>query len=174
MSLTIAEKLDRYVEHDAVGGCLLWARQLNEHGYGILCLGKNSKMLAHRASYENRHGPLKEGVCVLHRCDVPACVNPEHLFTGSRAENMADMYAKGRWGGSNWPKRRGEETPWSQLTEVAVIAIRQAVAGGARLKDLAAQYGVKRQTIGAAAYGVTWTDLPGAIEPKRRNAPCLS
>lgn len=73
------------VPHES--GCLVWRGHLDKFGYG----GN-----AHRKSYETHVGPIPKGMCVLHRCDTPACVNPEHLFLGSLAENCRDRSRKGR------------------------------------------------------------------------------
>ena len=76
-------------------GCWIWMRSTASHGYGDFRL--NYKLfLAHRASYEAFVGPIPDGMFVLHRCDVKQCVNPDHLFLGTNADNMADKEAKGR------------------------------------------------------------------------------
>jgi len=75
-------------------GCWLFGRRRNHYGH-ITYRGKRYK--AHRFSWEiaNR-GPVPDGFIVCHRCDVPACVNPEHLFVGTQSDNRRDMYQKGR------------------------------------------------------------------------------
>lgn len=170
--LSISEKLDAWIEHDLVGGCRLWTGQLNEHGYGILTHGRGNRWLAHRKSYEVCRGEIPDEACVLHKCDTPACVNPSHLFLGSRADNIADMYRKGRGAPSNWPtSRRGAEVAHSVLTEAQVLAMRARVAAGERASHVARDYPVGRAAGVNAIRGKTWTQLPGAVPTYKRRRP---
>jgi hypothetical protein len=81
--------------------CILWGGSLNGAGYGVAWSKTEKKYLrAHRLAYERAFGPIKDlpikDLCVLHHCDVRSCVNPEHLFLGTRADNIRDMDEKGR------------------------------------------------------------------------------
>lgn len=76
-------------------GCYLWPLGTTTDGYGVFQL-RGRKMYAHRWSYLVAFGHLPEGVLVLHKCDTPACVNPDHLFLGSQKDNMDDASNKGR------------------------------------------------------------------------------
>lgn len=89
----------RFWRHVAVGdGCWDWAGSLDSHGYGRLSLpgGDNGNILAHRYSAMLHFGMFDRRTMVLHRCDNPACVRPDHLFLGTQTDNMRDMAAKGR------------------------------------------------------------------------------
>jgi hypothetical protein len=114
-------------------GCILWAGVKTRLGYGAF--GTPPKA-AHRFAYELANGPIPNGLHVCHRCDNPGCVNHEHLFLGTRSENMADMRSKGR-------QCRGEAKYSSVLTEDDVREIRRRYAdGGVFYKELAAAFGV--------------------------------
>ena len=80
---------------DDVDACWLWQATKNQDGYGRFRV--NGKLVqAHRYSYELHGGLIPDGLHVLHTCDRPNCVNPTHLFAGTHADNMQDMYRKQR------------------------------------------------------------------------------
>lgn len=99
--MTPAERLWRFVEK--TDGCWIWTgfrntykSRLSTVGYGRLRVG-NRTLLAHRLSWEIHFGEIPAGMDVLHECDNPPCVRPDHLKLGSHADNMRDMYKRGRW-----------------------------------------------------------------------------
>jgi hypothetical protein len=103
---------------------------------------------AHRLSWEMANGPIPYGMLVCHRCDNPSCVNPDHLFLGTYAENMADMIAKGR------DRKRplvGAENPI--LTDEQVRDVHRRVLAGEDTRALASEFGVSRGHIYNIKYG---------------------
>ncbi len=77
--------------------CWVWTASTSEFGYGVTHDADGRTILAHRLSYQLEHGvTLASEICILHRCDNPPCVSPEHLFEGDRVINNEDMRSKGR------------------------------------------------------------------------------
>ena len=132
---------------DTRTGCWLWTAYRNRGGYGKARHG-GKVHLAHRVSWEVHNGPIPAGMCVCHRCDTPSCVNPEHLFLGTQADNVRDMAAKGR---GRAPA--GEAHRSAKLTAADVAAIR---ADGRTPRIIAAEYGVSRPQISAIRLGKNW------------------
>lgn len=139
---------------DPLTDCWNWKRQRCRKGYGRIKIKGISKVV-HRISYEVHLGCVPDEMLVCHTCDNRGCINPDHLFLGTNADNMADMVAKGRQG-----KLRGEACGRAKLSESDVIAIRGAVGIGRG--DLAEKYGISRASINDILSGRSWTHLEGA------------
>lgn len=121
-------------------GCWLWLGPYDNHGYGIITTPEG-KWKAHRASlYWHKRWP-KEKLLACHSCDVPACINPDHLFWGTQAQNMADAKAKGRT--RNLPTL-GVDHHNVKITVADVLAIRASEESS---YVLAPRYGLKSGTI---------------------------
>ncbi len=120
--MTARERLDRESIPEPTSGCTLWFGGADKHGYGRLTWNGRS-VLAHRLSYECERGPIPKGLHLLHRCDNPACINPDHLRPGTQAENVADMMAKGRESRAPRPYHRGEGNPNNRITEDVVRGV---------------------------------------------------
>jgi hypothetical protein len=133
-------------------GCWEWRGSKLKFGYGAAWhLGRASG--AHRVAWRLAHGPIPDGLYVLHRCDNPACARPDHLFLGTHADNMADMARKGR-------QRRGEANLSSRLSVNAVRAIRRRYEGGGEShRSLARTFGVAPNAIRKIVKRHTWAEV---------------
>lgn len=117
-------RFEQHIERQPDPGCWLWAgaRKRDKHPYGVWYVPGISERRTHRIAWRIYHGEIPDGLCVLHRCDVPECVNPRHLFLGTQGDNGADRNVKGR---TRWnPDCRGEKNGNHRLTAEQVIAIR--------------------------------------------------
>jgi hypothetical protein len=168
----LAERFWAMVVRSAPGECWSWSGATHEAGYGVLGRGGRSHGLAraHRVSWEIHHGPVPEGLWVLHKCDNPICTNPEHLFLGTAADNHADMRAKGRMVppprllGDRNPRRirppKGELNGAAKLTDESVREIRRLyMPRVVTLADLATRFGVSESVVGAVVRGVRWSHV---------------
>lgn len=126
-------------------GCLLWLGHVNGKGYGQL-RHKGRQYLAHRLAWELVNGPIPEGACLLHSCDVPSCVNTAHLRIGTRGDNAKYKVARQR-------QLRGEKHPAAKLTADQVRAIR---ADSRTPKEIAAEYGLHRNYVHMVLRGAVW------------------
>lgn len=136
------------------GQCWEWHRAHNGQGYGTLTVNGRAAY-AHRLAFELSGGVIPKGFDVLHECDNPRCINPAHLSTGTRSENMADCHARGRSRIPS-PRLKGEANGAAKLTTEQVQRIRAQLARGSTQQSLADQFGVSQAAIGKIARGESW------------------
>jgi len=145
---TDRELIERHSCPEPNSGCWLWLGHVNGSSYGRLGRGRCERQV-HRLSYRAYIAPIPSGMNVLHKCDVPSCVNPDHLFLGSLSDNMQDCLRKGRY-----VALRGEASIRAKLTYGAVEKIRQSHA---TVTELAKRFGVSRRAIQFVKDGKTWS-----------------
>ena len=167
---------------DTSGGCWKWMASTDRKGYGHISY-RSQLLQAHRVSYIMVYGPIPDGLCVLHKCDNPGCVNPDHLFLGTHKDNSDDKISKGRdrhaignqngsrkyperlaWGDRNWTRKhperlRGEKGSSAKLTAVQVRDIRARYRHRTvSYSYLAKEFGVTTGTIAHIIQGRTWKE----------------
>jgi len=134
---------------DPVTGCWNWPEDAlhDKDGYGLIRYAGGRPKI-HRVMYAHAYGAIPGGMCVCHRCDNRGCGNPAHFFLGTTADNISDMYSKGR--GAVLEKRS------RRLTQDQVFAIR--MASGFQ-KDIGKKYGIAQVTVSQIKLGKRWGGL---------------
>lgn len=128
--------------------CWIWQGATTSSGYGrFQYAGK--QVGAHRAAYELMVGPIPEGMCLCHTCDVRACVNPAHLFLGTKKDNHEDSRRKGR-------HSHGLRHGMAKLTPEGVDRLRELVSQGLSYRVAGERFGVSATTVMRAIRGTTW------------------
>ena len=120
-------------------GCWVWEKSISSNGYGNACFEKRA-LNAHRLSFEAFKGEIEDGAFVCHTCDVKVCVNPDHLYAGTHAQNMDDV-------------SRGKSHPKRKLSSEEVHAIRSSRAPQ---REIAVQHGVTQRVVWAIIRGPTY------------------
>jgi len=170
-AMTFHERLWSWIDVRDPAECWPWLMKSQVDGYGVLALSKSRKtILAHRAVWEDVHGPIPHsddyhGTVVLHQCDNPKCCNPWHLRLGSQAENVKDMDVKGRRKSLNL---HGESHGRSIMTEAGVREIR---SGALTDEQAAEKYGMDASSIKQIRLGRIWKHVDAAPRKKVRDYP---
>lgn len=138
-------KVDKSKEID---GCWIWIAAKDKGGYGVIRNEKGKLERAHRTSWTIANGPIKDGLFVCHKCDVRACINPEHMFLGTNTDNVRDMIKKGRANPA-----RGEYSGKAKLCESDVIAIRSSTG---IQQEIADAFCIGRTTVRQILNRETW------------------
>ncbi len=146
---TIARRFYSKVEAPSLFECWIWKGSVRTH-YGEI-LFRGHKESAHRVAWILQNGEIPDGMCVLHRCDNPLCVNPSHLFLGTQRENMLDKVAKGR---ANTPK--GVSSKLSKLCDDDVREIRQLIDAGYTHRYIGQMFGISNVAVSYIRHKRTW------------------
>jgi len=149
----------RFAEKHSKGeGCWEWSASKNSKGYGWFQL-RSATHLAHRVSLEDSMGRrIAPGMMALHHCDNPPCVNPDHLYEGTPAQNTADMISRGRNSVAF-----GEEASGARATRAGVVSARSRYAAGESVDSIANGLPIGHHALREAIRGATWPHVPGAV-----------
>lgn len=152
---SLSDRFHDKISYEPNSGCWLWTGATNKLGYGLIGLGHRSDGIAkaHRVSYSLHKGEISSGLCVLHKCDNPYCVNPEHLFLGTLSDNMKDCVKKKR---NFIPDNRAENATWAKLTKQNVLHIRERSMTGVKYASL---YNVSKSAIYQIWGGANWQSV---------------
>lgn len=150
----IRERFDSKWKRDANTGCWLWTASTAGKGYGQFRIpGTRKNIYAHRLSFELFKGALPKGAHIMHSCDTPRCVNPDHLSIGSPLENARDMRDKDR-------HLNGERNAKAKLTQEQVLAIKTLLAhSGLSQKTIAGLFGIKQMEVSRIKRGERWAHV---------------
>lgn len=152
MKLSPRERFLAKVCRDAANGCWLWQGMVAPDGYGVAFIA-GKRQAAHRAAWMLFCNPIPLGMAICHKCDVRACVNPDHLFVGTAADNAQDRVNKDR-------APRGERHHAAKLTASQVSLIKSMLAQDRMYStEIARQFGVSPATIHEIKAGKTWHDV---------------
>ena len=140
-------------QEDKATGCWVWTGAHHVKGYGYIKIPlTRTQMPAARLSYLIHRGPIPEGKCVLHRCDNPPCVNPAHLFVGTKMDNAIDMVSKMR-------HCYGERQGGSKLTEAEVVDIHRLLKLGVKQIKIAQMFNIGPMQISRIKRGTRWAHV---------------
>lgn len=158
IAVPMLEKLMQKSMPEPNSGCWLWLGNVNRQGYGLVVqpMGKGSirYRLAHRVAYQCFKGPFDQSLDVCHSCDVPGCINPDHLWLGTHTDNMRDKARKGRGNHA-----RGSAQGQAKINEEIALEIKRA-SGTA--KQIAARLNVSPNIVAQVRSGKTWRHVTDA------------
>lgn len=158
--IPMAERVEKFIFPVTESGCWLWNGGHETRGWPFLNYGRiwvrGRTLPAHRVAYEHFVGPIPEGMLVLHKCDVPLCVNPDHLFLGTYRDNTMDMIRKGRFEHVMDECHRGEKSSFAKITAQQVISIR---ADRRLQKVIAEEHGITQTMVSRIKLRKAWKHL---------------
>ena len=151
-TMSAEDRLFAQSEPDPFGGCLLWFGCAGTDGYGIISFN-SKKTSTHRLSYETFNGPIPDGLIVRHKCDVRACINPNHLLVGTKGDNLVDAYQRNRR-----IQPAGERCVFATHTAEEARKVKNLTQAGLSVKAIREKTGLDRDFINKVRSGRAWVN----------------
>lgn len=145
----IQKRFENLVQMEPMSGCWLWVGTTWPNGYGSFTIIRGKQENTHRTSWKLYRDLIPEKMLVLHKCDTPSCVNPDHLFLGINKDNTQDMIKKGR-------SAKGEKNGRAKLSPEQVLKIREDDRLGT---VIAPEYGVTPTMIYEIKHKRSWKHI---------------
>lgn len=149
-SKSILERFEKYFTKSR--GCWEWKGRISSFGYGQFAITWGDTWQAHRLSFKLYKGEDPGKLCVCHTCDNRKCVNPKHLWLGTRKDNVQDMIRKGRALKASPEKNGGAKVDWSTIRRI------RAMSSLYPQKDIAKAVGLSRWQIRRITKGISWKE----------------
>ena len=138
-------------------GCINTTYALSSRNdYGTITIDKRTHYV-HRVAWELANGSIPDGMCVCHTCDNPRCINPDHMFLGTIADNLQDMTNKGRR--AQLPHLRGNQNGRAILDDADILDIRTRAASGEMYESIAKRYDTAETNVGRIVRRETWRHI---------------
>lgn len=149
--IPLKARLERHTIPEPNSGCWLWAGAVSPNGYGTTRIGGRHGVTrgVHQASWMVHRGSIPAGLFVCHHCDVKVCINPDHLYLGTAAQNTQDATDRGRI-------KRGEERRNARLSDEIVRTIRRMSAEWASSREIGISVGVDPRHVRYVLQGRIW------------------
>lgn len=163
--ISLIDRFDEKYQVVTETGCWIWNGSSNRGGYGQFHM-PSGPWLAHRVSWLLSKGWIPDGSHVLHKCDTPACVNPDHLFLGTDKDNVQDMLSKGRE--NRKPRVVAQQHGMARLTDQQALEIYQDPS---LQREIAKRFGVWQGTVSHIKTGRQWSTVTGAIRKEKVSFP---
>lgn len=156
---TALQRFEEKIQPITESGCWIWTGALvdDRNRYGSFYFGNGERERAHRASWRFYRGEIPDDLCVLHKCDVMECVNPNHLFLGTNKDNVDDKMKKGRH-----QPLLGESHGNSKLNDDKVLMMRGMYADGKTSYEIAKIFGVGKSMAHLVCSHQNWKHVGGA------------
>lgn len=158
-NLSAIQRFNIYCSDPDENGCINWLAKKDKDGYGKIQIEPGNRVLSHRFSYEHFIGKIPKDIWVLHKCDNPSCVNPQHLFLGNAKDNALDRSKKGRGARNNLAGYPMKMLPNSKLSKSDVLEIRKLLESKNTMIHIASIFNVNKMAIFNIKHKITWYHL---------------